>query len=118
MAVFAVTTPNNVISARLSVLLLDRQARKNYCRGSATHKCTLWRVPATGVKAASAPRHGSDAPELVRLLSWTEEEFLKYTKGSTIRRIGYECWLRNIAVALGNAPTSEAIVDAPSQFHR
>jgi epoxyqueuosine reductase len=59
-----------------------------------------------------APRHGLDAPELIKLFSWTEEEFLKYTEGSAIRRIGYECWLRNIAVALGNAPTSEAIVTA------
>jgi epoxyqueuosine reductase len=59
-----------------------------------------------------APRHGLDAPELVRLFSWTEAEFLKYTEGSAIRRIGYECWLRNIAVALGNAPTNETIVNA------
>jgi epoxyqueuosine reductase len=59
-----------------------------------------------------APRHGLDAPELIRLFSWTEEEFLKYTEGSAIRRIGYECWLRNIAVALGNIATSESIVAA------
>ncbi len=59
-----------------------------------------------------APRHGLDAPELIQLFSWTEEEFLKYTEGSAIRRISYECWLRNIAVALGNAPTNDAIVDA------
>ncbi len=58
------------------------------------------------------PRHGLDAPELIRLFSWTEEEFLKYTEGSAIRRVGHECWLRNIAVALGNAPTSETIVSA------
>ena len=59
-----------------------------------------------------APRHGLDAPELIKLFSWTEEEFLKYTEGSAIRRINYECWLRNIAVALGNAPKSEAIIAA------
>jgi epoxyqueuosine reductase len=59
-----------------------------------------------------APRHGLDAPELIELFSWTEEEFLKYTEGSAIRRIGYECWLRNIAVALGNAPKSETIIAA------
>ena len=56
-----------------------------------------------------APRHGLDAPELVELFAWSEEEFLKKTEGSAIRRIGYECWLRNIAVALGNAPRSEAV---------
>lgn len=50
------------------------------------------------------PRHGLDAPELVTLFRWTEEEFLARTEGSPIRRIGYESWLRNIAVALGNGP--------------
>ena len=56
-----------------------------------------------------APRHGLDAPKLVELFAWTEEEFLRKTEGSAIRRIGYECWLRNIAVALGNAPHSAAV---------
>jgi epoxyqueuosine reductase len=58
-----------------------------------------------------APRHGLDAPQLIELFAWSEEEFLKKTEGSAIRRIGYECWLRNIAVALGNAPTSANVVD-------
>ena len=47
----------------------------------------------------------STTPALVELFAWTEKEFLKRTAGSAIRRIGYERWLRNIAVALGNAPT-------------
>ncbi|HEX9626032.1 MAG TPA: tRNA epoxyqueuosine(34) reductase QueG [Acidiferrobacterales bacterium] len=59
-----------------------------------------------------APRHGLDAPRLVDLFAWSEDEFLKYTEGSAIRRIGHDCWLRNIAVALGNAPTSDAVVGA------
>jgi epoxyqueuosine reductase len=63
-------------------------------------------------EADFAPRHDFDAPELVKLFSWSEAEFLKYTEGSAIRRIGYECWLRNIAVALGNAPADRAIVRA------
>lgn len=50
-----------------------------------------------------APRNDLAAPALVELFAWSEAEFLKYTEGSPIRRIGYECWLRNIAVALGNA---------------
>ncbi len=58
------------------------------------------------------PRVRLLAPELIELFAWTEEEFLKYTEGSAIRRIGYECWLRNIAVGLGNAPYSEDIVIA------
>lgn len=58
------------------------------------------------------PRKDLAAPELILLFAWTEQEFLRYTEGSAIRRIGYECWLRNIAVALGNAPTSNEVVDA------
>lgn len=59
-----------------------------------------------------APRHGLDAPRLIELFAWTEEEFLKRTEGSAIRRIGHECWLRNIAVALGNAPRSTQVLEA------
>jgi epoxyqueuosine reductase len=58
------------------------------------------------------PRHGLDAPQLIELFSWSGEEFLKFTEGSAIRRIGYQRWLRNIAVALGNAPYSAAVVEA------
>lgn len=56
-----------------------------------------------------APRHRLDAPKLVELFAWSEAEFLQYTEGSAIRRIGYERWLRNIAVALGNAPSNSAV---------
>ncbi len=58
------------------------------------------------------PRHGLATPDLIELFSWSEEEFLRKTEGSAIRRIGYECWLRNIAVALGNAPRNEKIAHA------
>ncbi|WP_299734306.1 tRNA epoxyqueuosine(34) reductase QueG [uncultured Endozoicomonas sp.] len=58
------------------------------------------------------PRHNLDASDLVDLFSWTEEQFLERTAGSPIRRAGYESWLRNIAVALGNAPASGAIIAA------
>jgi epoxyqueuosine reductase len=53
-------------------------------------------------------RHGLDAARLTELFAWTEQEFLERTEGSAIRRIGYERWLRNIAVALGNAPAGAA----------
>jgi len=56
-----------------------------------------------------SPRPGLDAAELLELFRWTETEFLQRTEGSAIRRIGHACWLRNIAVALGNAPSSPAI---------
>jgi epoxyqueuosine reductase len=48
-------------------------------------------------------RDGLTGRTLAELFAWTEEEFLRRTEGSPIRRIGHERWLRNIAVALGNA---------------
>ena len=51
-------------------------------------------------------RHGLDRTALAALFAWSEPEFLEKTRGSAIRRIGYERWLRNIAVALGNAASS------------
>ncbi len=58
------------------------------------------------------PRHGLDTAQLLELLNWSEEEFLDKTAGSAIRRAGYQGWLRNIAVALGNAATSRDIIEA------
>jgi epoxyqueuosine reductase len=67
-------------------------------------------------QAASDPdfavRNGLDDAQLIELFAWSEEEFDRRFEGSAIRRIGHERWLRNIAVALGNAPASPAIVAA------
>lgn len=61
-------------------------------------------------------RHGLDQATLIELFAWTETEFLQRMEGSAIRRIGYERWLRNIAVGLGNIPaehpTAAAVVVA------
>ncbi|MEH0743030.1 tRNA epoxyqueuosine(34) reductase QueG [Vibrio cholerae] len=54
-------------------------------------------------------------PELLSLFLWDEETFLTNMQGSAIRRIGHKQWLRNIAIALGNAPYRQAIVDALTQ---
>ena len=59
-----------------------------------------------------SPRHDLDSAELLELFSWSEQEWLEKTEGSAIRRISYEQWLRNLAVALGNAKPSEKIVAA------
>ncbi|MGN6788425.1 MAG: tRNA epoxyqueuosine(34) reductase QueG [Rhodanobacteraceae bacterium] len=59
-----------------------------------------------------APRYGLDGAKLVDLFAWTEEEFLKRTEGMPIRRAGYAGFMRNVAVALGNAPHSDAVVEA------
>lgn len=55
------------------------------------------------------PRHSLDDTDLVDLFAWTEDEWLARTEGSAIRRIGYERWLGNIAIALGNAEPTPAI---------
>jgi len=65
-----------------------------------------------------APRHGLDTPELIELFQWTEAEFLKRTEGSAIRRIGHDSWLRNITVALGNAPASGQVTEALLSFRQ
>jgi epoxyqueuosine reductase len=57
-------------------------------------------------------RHGLDAARLVELFAWTREAFDARMAGSAIRRIGHERWLRNLAVALGNAPVSPEVLAA------
>jgi epoxyqueuosine reductase len=59
-----------------------------------------------------APRNGLDGATLVELFAWTEDEFDTRLQGSPIRRIGYERWLRNLAVGLGNAPSSLHVLAA------
>src|SRR5690606_21456472 len=70
-------------------------------------------------------RNTLDQATLAELFGWAEEEFLPRTDGSPLRRSGHERWLRNIAVALGNAPTTPEVVAAlesrrehPSQLVR
>jgi len=65
-----------------------------------------------GAEADFQVRNGLDEAELVELFAWTEREFNDRLAGSAIRRIGYERWLRNLAVGLGNAPTGERVIAA------
>ena len=62
-----------------------------------------------------APRHSLDGATLVELFAWSEDTFLRRTEGMAIRRTGYEGWLRNIAVGLGNAPTTPGVLEALRQ---
>jgi epoxyqueuosine reductase len=57
-------------------------------------------------------RNGLEAPDLVELFGWSEQQYLERTEGSALRRLGYGRWLRNLAVALGNAPPGAAVVAA------
>ncbi len=68
-------------------------------------------VPKTKVEEFS-PRHQLDQLSIETLLSWDEETFMDKTEGMAIRRISYEQWVRNLAVAAGNAPTSPSLVRA------
>lgn len=77
--------------------------------------CPWNRFAHTSKEQDFSPRHGLDCAGLIELFNWDEETFLKKTEGSPIRRIGHESWLRNIAVAMGNAPRSEALIIALQQ---
>ena len=59
-----------------------------------------------------SPRNNLENIKLIELFSWSKHDFYKNTEGSPIRRIGYDCWKRNIAIALGNADTSIEIIKA------
>ena len=65
--------------------------------------CPWNRFAKLTVEADFLPRHGLDTAQLIELFGWDEDTFLRKTEGSAIRRLGHERWLRNLAVALGNA---------------
>lgn len=71
-----------------------------------------WNRFTTAGDPAFTPRHELDAATLLELFAWDEATFLKRFEGSPIRRIGYEHWQRNIAVALGNATPTTAHIEA------
>jgi epoxyqueuosine reductase len=75
--------------------------------------CCPWnRYAQDAAETAFAVRNGLDDADLVTLFAWTEREFSERMKGSAIRRIGYERWSRNLAVGLGNAPSTPVVVAA------
>jgi len=80
--------------------------------------CCPWnRYASISMEPDFSPRNRLDTETLLNLFAWSEPEFQRRTEGSAIRRIGYDRWLRNIAVALGNAlrantGASQAILDA------
>lgn len=74
--------------------------------------CPWNRFAVTTDEADFAIRNNMDTPHLLTLFNWDEDEFLKKLEGTAIRRIGIERWHRNIAIALGNAPSSKEIIEA------
>jgi len=74
--------------------------------------CPWNRFASPSVEQDYSPRNDLDAPQLLSLFDWDEDTFLKRTEGSPLRRMGHQRWLRNIAVALGNAEADRTIVVA------
>ncbi len=78
--------------------------------------CCPWnRHAKPSAEDAFAVRHGLDRASLVELFGWSAATFEERMAGSAIRRIGHERWLRNLAVGLGNAPTTPEVVEALRQ---
>ena len=74
--------------------------------------CPWNRFARTSSEGDYDPRHGLDSAALVELFVWSRDDYEKRTEGMALRRLGYERWLRNIAVALGNAPPSSVVIAA------
>ncbi|WP_409297597.1 tRNA epoxyqueuosine(34) reductase QueG [Pseudomonas sp. KCJK8993] len=74
--------------------------------------CPWNRFARTSGEGDFKPRHNLDNAELAELFLWDEEQFLSNTEGSPLRRAGYERWLRNLAVGLGNAPSTIPVLEA------
>lgn len=74
--------------------------------------CPWNRFSKPGSQDDFRPRHGLDNSTLASLFLWDEATFLKRTEGSAIRRTGYQGWLRNLAVGLGNAPSTVPVLEA------
>jgi epoxyqueuosine reductase len=74
--------------------------------------CPWNRFAKITAEAEFNPRQQLNTQQLLDVFAWSEETFLTKTEGSAIRRIGHNRWLRNIAVALGNAPASPRIIEA------
>mgnify|MGYP001290840342 CR=1 FL=1 len=69
--------------------------------------CPWNRAPSATREDDFKPRHGLDQAKLAELLMWTEDQFLNRTEGSPIRRAGFDGWQRNLAIGLGNGPTTK-----------
>ena len=74
--------------------------------------CPWNRYSRTTAEPDFAPRHGLDGAKLVDLFGWSETEWAQRTEGMALRRATYAGWLRNVAVALGNAPRSPEVMAA------
>jgi len=77
--------------------------------------CPWNRHARPSAEADFAPRHGLDGATLLSLFAWSPAAFDERTRGSPLRRISYEMWLRNLAVAIGNGPATREALEALRQ---
>ena len=77
--------------------------------------CPWNRFASDSTETDFTPRHNLADAQLLELFRWDEADFLRRTEGSAIRRIDFQQWRRNLAIALGNAPAKQAIVLALNQ---
>ena len=74
--------------------------------------CPWNRYAQDTVEPDFAPRHQLDAPQLIELFSWNESQWLQRSEGMALRRLGYNRWLRNVALAMGNGSASLEVIAA------
>ena len=99
------------LKGAIPVALRSKMGNRIYGCDDCQFVCPWNKFAQTTKEADFTPREHITDQQLVTLFEWSEEEFLSKTEGSAIRRIGHQSWLRNIAVALGNAETSNEIID-------
>ena len=94
----------------IPVELRDKIGNRIYGCDDCQFTCPWNKFAQTTKEADFSPRENITDQKLIDLFNWDEKTFLKNTEGSAIRRIGHDSWLRNIAVAMGNAPASKEII--------
>lgn len=96
--------------AAIPVELRSKMGNKIYGCDDCQLACPWNRFSSITIDDDFLPRNGLDHTSLVDLFNWSEEQFYQKLQGSPIRRIGYQNWLRNIAVALGNGETNDHVI--------
>jgi len=103
------------LKGEIPVELRSKMGNRIYGCDDCQFVCPWNKFAQTTKEPDFTPREQLTDRSLLELFAWTEQEFLTKTEGTAIRRIGYESWLRNIAVALGNASSSSDVIYALEQ---
>jgi len=99
------------LKGAIPVELRSKMGNRIYGCDDCQFACPWNKFAQTTKEPDFTPREALTDQKLVELFNWSEDEFLRNTEGTAIRRIGYQAWLRNIAVAMGNADASKSIID-------